>query len=152
MHPLPPAAPSLSLLGATPLVPRHDSTRPRDVDKILINAIDAAISSPNHKVTELWQFIKLGSETIWKIAFLNASEIAKTDAEKAQKKIARWENIPGWCVVICAKSSDKLQFLEEYAATSCAIHNFHFSMWADGVGVKWTTGMVTKMNLLNYVG
>jgi len=113
-------------------------------DKILINAIEAAISAPNHKITEPWRFIKLGSETIRKIAFLNASEIAKTDVEKAQKKIARWENIPGWCVVTCAKSSDKVQFLEDYAATSCAIQNFQLSMWADGVGVKWTTGPVTK--------
>ena len=113
-------------------------------DVVLRNAIEAAIAAPNHKLTEPWRFIQLGQETISKIAELNAAEIAKKDPEKGAKKKARWENIPGWCVVTCKKSDDELQQEEDLAAVACAIQNFQLSMWADGVGVKWTSGPITR--------
>jgi len=113
-------------------------------DKILMNAIEAAIAAPNHKLTEPWRFITLGEKSIGKIAKLNAKAIAKKDPEKAKKKQKRWESIPGWCVVTCQKSDDPIQEEEDFAAVSCAIQNFSLSMWADGVGVKWTSGPVTR--------
>ncbi len=113
-------------------------------DLVLRNAIEAAIHAPNHKMTEPWRFIKLGPETISKIAELNASEISKKDPEKGAKKKARWEAIPGWCVVTCQKSEDEVQQEEDLAAVACAIQNFQLSMFADGVGVKWTSGPITR--------
>lgn len=113
-------------------------------DKILMDAIEAAIAAPNHKLTEPWRFITLGKKSIGKIAKLNAKAIAKKDPEKAKKKQKRWESIPGWCVVTCQKSDDPIQEEEDFAAVSCAIQNFSLSMWADGVGVKWTSGPVTR--------
>lgn len=113
-------------------------------DVVLRNAVEAAIAAPNHKMTEPWRFIKLGQNSISKIAKLNASDIAKSNPVKASKKKTRWENIPGWCVVTCKKSEDKIQEEEDFAATACAIQNFQLSMWADGVGVKWTSGPITR--------
>jgi len=113
-------------------------------DSVLNDAIEAAINAPNHKMTEPWRFIKLGKKTISKIAEMNSAEIAKTDAAKAKKKKERWEAIPGWCVVTCKRSDDKVLEEEDYAATACAIQNFQLSMWADGVGVKWTSGPITR--------
>ena len=113
-------------------------------DVVLRNAVEAAIAAPNHKMTEPWRFIKLGKDSISRIADLNAAEIMKTDPDKAEKKKKRWEEIPGWCVVTCAKSDDEVQDEEDFAATACAIQNFQLSMWADGVGVKWTSGPITR--------
>ena len=95
-------------------------------------------------MTEPWRFIHLGDETISKIAALNAAEIAKKDPIKGEKKKARWEAIPGWCVVTAAKSDGGLQEREDFAATCCAIQNFMLSLWAEGVGTKWTTGPITR--------
>lgn len=122
----------------------HDFDKTPVPEKILHNAIEAAIAAPNHKMTEPWRFIQLGKKSISKIAKLNAKAIAKKDPEKAKKKQKRWEDVPGWCVVTCAKSDDPIQEDEDYAAVSCAIQNFSLSMWADGVGVKWTSGPVTR--------
>lgn len=113
-------------------------------DSVLHNAIEAAISAPNHKLTEPWRFISLGKETISKISELNAAEIAKKDPEKGLKKKKRWEAIPGWCVVTSKKSDAGVLEEEDFAATCCAVQNFLLSMWTDGVGTKWTSGPITR--------
>lgn len=113
-------------------------------DGVVEGAIGAAILAPNHKMTEPWRFILLGNETISEIASLNAAEIAKKDPVKGEKKKERWQAIPGWCVVTSNKSDGGLQEREDYAATCCAIQNFMLSLWAEGVGTKWTTGPITR--------
>lgn len=111
---------------------------------VVERAVEAAVHAPCHGMTEPWRFIHLGDETISKIATLNAAEIAKKDPDKGAKKQKRWEAIPGWCVVTSAKSDGGLQEREDYAATCCAVQNFMLSLWAQGVGTKWTTGPVTR--------
>lgn len=113
-------------------------------NEVVQRAVEAAIYAPCHKMTEPWRFILLGDDSISKIAALNAAEISKKDPAKGEKKKKRWEAIPGWCVVTSAKSDGGLQEREDYAATCCAIQNFMLSLWAEGVGTKWTTGPITR--------
>lgn len=114
-------------------------------DTVVEQAIHAAIHAPCHKMTEPWRFILLGDQTISKISTLNAAEISKKDPVKGAKKQKRWEAIPGWCIITTAKSpDDALQEKEDYAATCCAVQNFMLSLWANGVGTKWTTGPITQ--------
>lgn len=113
-------------------------------EDVVHRAIEAALYAPCHKMTEPWRFILLGDETVSKIASLNAAEIAKKDPAKGEKKKKRWEAIPGWCVITSAKSDGGLQEREDYAATCCAVQNFMLSLWAEGVGTKWTTGPITR--------
>ena len=47
-------------------------------------------------------------------------------------------------VVTCDLSDDPLRELEDYAACCCAIQNMQLYLWSQGVGVKWTTGPVTR--------
>jgi len=93
-------------------------------------------------LTEPWRFIKLGNETISKIANLNADSIK--DPKKAKKKRERWTAIPGWCVITSKLSDSKILEKEDYAATCCAIQNFMLSMWVERVGTKWTSGDITR--------
>lgn len=118
----------------------------KSVSREIVNqALEAAVHAPCHKMTEPWRFILLGNETIREIAALNAVEIAKKDPAKGAKKQARWQAIPGWCVVTSAKSpSDPVQQQEDYAATACAVQNFMLSLWDQGVGTKWTSGPITR--------
>jgi len=117
-------------------------------DNVLNRAIQCAISAPNHKLTEPWRFIKIGEQTVKKIAELNAQKIQ--DPEKAKKKRERWENIPGWCVVtsklskVSGDEDSSILEMEDYAATCCAVQNFMLSMWVEGVGTKWTSGDITR--------
>ena len=111
---------------------------------VVQRAMEAAIHAPCHGMTEPWRFVHLGNETISNIAALNAADIAQRDPVKGAKKKARWEAIPGWCVVTSAKSDGGLQEREDYAATCCAVQNFMVSLWAAGVGTKWTSGPITR--------
>ena len=47
-------------------------------------------------------------------------------------------------VVSQVRSADALQAKEDYAAVSCAIHNFTLALAARGVGSKWSTGSMTR--------
>ncbi len=108
-------------------------------------ALDLARWAPNHHLTEPWRFYLLGRETASAIARLNAEIVtAKSGPDAGAAKLDRWSRIPGWIVVTCANTEDPLRSREDYAACCCAIHNFSLYLWGEGVGVKWTTGAVTR--------
>lgn len=119
------------------------SVPPRE--EILV-AIDHARWAPNHHLTEPWRFYLLGGERAEAIARLNAKHVAKERGEAAgQAKLERWLRIPGWLVVTCRRSDDVLREREDYAACCCAIQNLQLYLWSRGIGVKWTTGSVTRL-------
>ena len=78
--------------------------------------------------------IDLNSEIIERKSGLRAAAI----------KMERWKAIPGWLLVNCVKEGDEARQNEDYAACCCGIQNLMLSFWAAGVGVKWTTGEVTR--------
>jgi nitroreductase len=112
----------------------------------IIEAIDAACWAPNHRQTEPWRFHLLGPESIAAIVDLNARLVAASKGEAAgEAKRQRWSEIPGWLAVTCSRiPDDALREQEDYAACSCAIQNLSLSLWSRGIGVKWTTGVVTR--------
>lgn len=101
--------------------------------------------APNHKLTEPWHFYLLGPETAQQIVELNAQLVAAEKGKSAgEKKRARWSKMPGWVVLTCDISDDELRQREDYAACCCAAHNMQLYLWSEGIGVKWTTGAVTR--------
>lgn len=120
--------------------------RPEPVPpKLIRKALELARWAPNHHLTEPWRFYLLGPETAEAIARLNAELVtASQGAAAGEAKYERWRHIPGWLVVTCAVSDDEVRAREDYAACCCAIHNFSLFLWGRGVGVKWTTGAVTR--------
>ena len=126
-----------------------------DIPQSLIeNAVESMRWAPNHYLTEPWRVYLLGSEVKNQIISLNTDIVKGSKGEKAAEiKAARWNEIPGWLLVNCLKSEDELRQTEDYAACCCGIQNLSLSFWADGIGVKWTTGEVTRHpRLPNIVG
>ncbi|MHC4875517.1 MAG: nitroreductase family protein [Planctomycetota bacterium] len=115
-------------------------------DQTIIEAIDAARWAPNHHQTEPWQFHLLGSETVAAIVDINARLVTEAKGEEAgEAKRQRWSGIPGWLSVTCPRSPDEpLREQEDYAACCCAIQNLSLALWSRGIGMKWTTGAVTR--------
>ena len=109
-------------------------------------AIELASWAPNHRHTEPWRFHYLGPETISAVVDLNASLVARKKGPAAgDAKRERWSKIPGWLVVTTALSPDNTELeKEDYAACCCAIQNLSLYLWSAGIGVKWTTGAVTR--------
>lgn len=112
---------------------------------MILRAIDLARWAPNHRLTEPWRFYLLGEETAAAIAHLNADMVTARRGEVVgEAKRERWLRIPGWLVVTCRRTEDEIQAGEDYAACCCAIQNMQLYLWSEGVGMKWTTGNVTR--------
>ncbi|NQV22992.1 MAG: nitroreductase [Rhodopirellula sp.] len=109
-------------------------------------AIELASWAPNHRHTEPWRFHHLGPETISAVVDLNARLVAdKKGPAAGEAKRERWSQIPGWLVVTSSLSPDDAELeKEDYAACCCAIQNLSLYLWSVGIGVKWTTGAVTR--------
>ncbi len=113
--------------------------------EFIVQAIDLARWAPNHLLTEPWHFYLLGPETADAVARLNADLVTVTKGARAGRaKLERWRSIPGWMVVTCENTDDPLRAQEDYAACCCAIQNLSLYLWNEGIGVKWTTGAVTR--------
>lgn len=114
-------------------------------EDVILEAIESARWAPNHKLTQPWRFYVVGPATGAKISELNAELVTQERGEHAgQVKLERWLSMPAWLVVTCRRSEDDRRFMEDYAATACAIENLMLDLWAQGIGAKWGTGSVTR--------
>lgn len=119
---------------------------PRAVDDdCLLEAIELARWAPNHRLTEPWRFYLLGPETAAAVARLAAGlERSRKGERAAEKRLTRLQGIPGTFVLTCRISDDPLLQQEDYAACCCAAQNLMLYLWNTGIGVKWTTGDITR--------
>jgi len=114
-------------------------------DGLVHEAIEAATWAPNHYVSEPWQLILPGEETVSRIVGLCAEIVtAEKGAELGEHKRKTWSEKPGWLVVTCRHDDDALREREDYAACCAAVQNFMLYLWKAGVGSKWTTGPITR--------
>lgn len=112
---------------------------------IVDEAIELATWAPNHYVTEPWHFYTLGDETRERCLLLCREIVAAKKGEEAGDfKYRSWSQKPGWLVVTCERSDDELRQGENYAACCAAVQNLALYLWKAGVGMKWTTGDITR--------
>jgi len=113
---------------------------------VIERAIKAATWAPNHHLTEPWRFYQLGEQST--SAYLDLLYVVINeykDAQLAQKKFEKGKTVPGWLVVTCRNSAEtKLEVTEDYAAVCCAIQNLALVLWEEGIGMKWSTGIITR--------
>jgi nitroreductase len=108
-------------------------------------AIEVARWAPNHRLTEPWRFYLLGPATLRPVIDLAVElEIAKKGERAGPIRRARLEAVPGMFVLTSARSDDMLVERENYAACCCAAQNLMLYLWGKGIGVKWTTGAITR--------
>ena len=120
---------------------------------LLEQAFEAARQAPCHKHTHPWRFYVLGDASREKLLPL-ATRLAEEKAsglDEAQKNkgvaraIGKLKEVPVLVAVTSARSSDDaFREKEDYAATTCAIHNWVLSLWDEGIGAQWSTGSMTR--------
>lgn len=120
----------------------------------LLEAIELARWAPNHRLTEPWKFYLIGERTRREVIDFAADLELRNKGEKAaEARRRRLEGVPASFVVTCARSDDTLKQQEDYAATCCAVQNLTLYLWQCGIGVKWTTGAMTReRGFLDIVG
>jgi nitroreductase len=111
----------------------------------LLAAIEVARWAPNHRLTEPWRFYVLGAATMRAVVDLAVElEVAAKGERAGPVRRARLEAVPGMFVLTSARSEDPLVDRENYAACCCAAQNLMLYLWRQGIGVKWTTGGITR--------
>lgn len=117
---------------------------PVAVDTVLA-AIEVARWAPNHRLTQPWRFYLLGPATMRAFVDLAVElEVAAKGERAGPVRRARLEAVPGMLVLTSVRSEDALLDRENYAACCCAAQNLMLYLWRQGIGVKWTTGGVTR--------
>ena len=126
----------------------HAYTRDPVPEAVIERALEAAIHAPNHKLTMPWRFLRVGRETRAALAELAVRlSIAKKGAmtpeieHKVRSKILDPHEL---IVVSVVRSDDPQTAREDLAASACAVQNLCLSLWADGVGSKWSTGTPSR--------
>lgn len=124
----------------------HEFDPQRQVpNEVIKKAIESACWAPNHHLTEPWQYYLLGQETIDAVCELNREIVTAAKGEEmGEQKYQRWKQIPGWLIISCDKSTDQLRYMEDYAACTCAAQNMMLALWEQGIGMKWSTGAITR--------
>ena len=112
---------------------------------LIREAIGHAVWAPNHHLSQPWRFYLLGPQTAERICLLNAEMVRAQQGDKAADiKLRRWRAVPGWLLLTCVESTEELRRREDFAACCCAAQNLMLFLWDRNVGVKWTTGQVTR--------
>lgn len=120
-------------------------TAERVAPERLLEAIEVARWAPNHRLTEPWRFYLLGDETRRAAIDLAVEiEAAGKGERAAAARRARLEGVPAMFVLTSARSDDALLDRENYGACCCAAQNLMLYLWRQGIGVKWTTGGITR--------
>lgn len=111
----------------------------------ILEAISHAVWAPNHHMTEPWKFYLIGEVSKERICVLNADMLKQARGEEAARiKLDRWREIPGWLLMTCNESKNRIRAMEDYAACCCAAQNLMLYLWSLNIGVKWTTGGVIR--------
>lgn len=119
---------------------------------LLERILAAGIWAPNHHLTEPWRFMILGPQTRRGLAGRYAElrmEKAPLEAIERRARIReeserKFMAIPSMVAVAALQEGDDQRRREDYAAVCCAIQNVQLAAWAEGIGVKWSTGPIIR--------
>jgi len=114
----------------------------------LTRALGAALSAPNHRMTEPWRFVRVGPESRRALVGISADLKRQPGGPalsgSALEKLADKMLSPSELIVVCQeKNEDADVAREDYAAIACAVQSAMLVFWSEGIGSKWSTGQVT---------
>jgi len=114
---------------------------------VIERALEAAVWSPNHHLTEPWQFIVLQRDSKERFAELRRdyvrSTMAEPDAPEKQKVLDNvyqaTKNTPVIVIFTAAIHENLEQREEDFWATYGAAYAFMLALWSEGVGSFFRT-------------
>ncbi|WP_077616689.1 nitroreductase family protein [Caenibacillus caldisaponilyticus] len=113
--------------------------------ELVMEWLEAAIWVPNHRLTQPWRFILTYGEGRRKIAeaVRKIKENREADPDKKKGVGKKFYNkimsIPMILTVVMKQDPNLGVREEDYASTSCVIHNLSLLAWERGIGMVWET-------------
>lgn len=113
--------------------------------QLLEQILDTAVWVPNHKMTQPWRFILVIGEGRRRFARLGEALAAARErnpdkrAEFARKFYDKMMAVPAFLIVVMKEDPQLSVREEDYASTSCIIHNIGLLAWEQGLGLVWET-------------
>lgn len=112
---------------------------------LVMELLDTAVWVPNYHMTQPWRFIIScgeGKRTMAE-AVRTMKEQREPDPDKKKEVGERFFNkimsLPMIITVVMKESTNLITREEDYASTSCVIHNFSLLAWEQGIGLVWET-------------
>lgn len=119
---------------------------PREVPtELVLELLDTAVWAPNYHMTQPWRFIVSCGDGKRRMAeaVRYMKEVRESDPAKKKETGEKFFNkvmaIPLIVTVVMKESTNLIVREEDYAATSCVIHNFSLLAWERGIGLVWET-------------
>lgn len=112
---------------------------------LVMELMETAVWVPNYHMTQPWRFIISYGEGKRKMAeaVRHMKEIREPDPDKrkatGQKFYDKIMAVPMIITVIMQENTNLIVREEDYASTSCIIHNFSLLAWEQGIGLVWET-------------
>ncbi len=115
-------------------------------DSILKEMLQTAVWSPNHHLSEPWQFVVIRGQSLRQMAeFRKEAVLAKNrekpHAERRAEK-ARDDLLKVPCAIVAVQTVDENPYRaeEDYAAMTMAVYNLTLVAYSHHVGTYWHTG------------
>ncbi len=116
----------------------------------ITQCLKAAITAPNHKMTQPWRFWLPNENLTHKLADIYAENRASKRCSKEsanyqdfyEKAVQKFIDFPQIILVGQVVSKNEVTRKEDYAACACAIQNFQLMAWQQNLGMKWSTGPI----------
>ncbi|ASS77137.1 nitroreductase [Tumebacillus algifaecis] len=112
---------------------------------LVMEMLETAIWVPNYHLTQPWRFIissgqgkRTMAEAVRTIKEMRESDPAKKQ-ETGERFYSRIMSLPMIITVVMRESTNLITREEDYASTSCVIHNLSLLAWEQGIGMVWET-------------
>lgn len=127
--------------------------------ELIQELLDTAVWVPNHRMTQPWRFIivhEAGRKRIEEICRKFGEQRENDPAKKkesGQKFYEKFMSAPLLIVVAMKEHTNPATREEDYASTSCVIHNFGLLAWEQGIGMIWkTSGLIYEAGFREALG
>lgn len=124
----------------------HDYDGDRKVDRsILERALELAMWSQNHKMTNPWAYCLCNENHRKALADFYVFKKADGKPEPVQQAVrAKIMNPSDLIVLLQPIAASEFQAKEDYATLAQAVQNMSLFLWSKGIGSKWSTGPITE--------
>ena len=127
----------------------HDYATTEVQPDALTRALRAALSAPNHRMTEPWRFVVVGRQSRQalveiSVALKAAKVKGELDPSTVRSTREKMLNPAQLVVASQVRVPNPEVAREDYAAMACAIQNIMLSLHSEGIGSKWSTGAVIR--------